>query len=116
MRGHTRPFLRRSKNDAEDPGCWDLPGGGINFGEQPFSAAIREAKEEAGINIKIIKPLSVLAMPCQEQWSVEINVLAKYHSGKIVLSQEHSDYRWVAKKELLTIKPMSAHIKSMGLV
>lgn len=107
--------LRRIKND-DDANCWDLPGGGTKFGEQPLSAAIREAKEEAGIKIKIIKPLSVWAMPYQKQWSVEINLLAKYQSGKIKLSAEHSNYRWVSKKELRAVKPKSVHLKSLSIM
>lgn len=113
-KGNKYLLLQRSKNDDEDSGCWDLPGGGINFGEQPVTAAGREAKEEAGINIKIIKPLSVWAMPYQKQWSVETNILAKYLSGKIKLSAEHSDYRWVTEKELRAAKPKSVHLKSLS--
>ena len=34
-------------------GQWTLPGGGINFGEHPENAAIREIQEETGLNIEI---------------------------------------------------------------
>ena len=34
-------------------GCWTLPGGFVDYGEHPRSAAIREAKEELGIDIDI---------------------------------------------------------------
>jgi len=44
--------LKRSRNDQHTPGGWDLPGGGVGSGEQPYTAAIRETKEEAGIKIK----------------------------------------------------------------
>ena len=34
-------------------GKWDIIGGFLNFGEDPEHAAIREAKEETGLDIKI---------------------------------------------------------------
>lgn len=109
-------ILLRSKHDDADPGCWDLAGGGIKFGEQPLAAALREAKEEAGVKIKPVKILSTWALYYKEykvQWSVEINILAKYVSGPVKLSKEHSDYKWVTKKELLNIKPKGMTLKHL---
>ena len=37
-------------------GCWTLPGGFVDYGEHPRNAAIREAKEELGIDIVIQDP------------------------------------------------------------
>ena len=37
-------------------GCWTLPGGFVDYGEHPREAAIREAKEELGIEIIIEDP------------------------------------------------------------
>jgi 8-oxo-dGTP diphosphatase len=34
---------------------WNFPGGGIEEGETPEKAAIREAKEETGYDVKLIK-------------------------------------------------------------
>lgn len=36
---------------------WEFIGGGIDFGEQSEQAVIREAKEEAGVDIKTIRLL-----------------------------------------------------------
>jgi len=41
-------------------GCWTLPGGFVDYGEHPRSAAIREAKEELGIDIEISDHLGEL--------------------------------------------------------
>lgn len=35
----------------EDSGYWDLPGGGLDFGESPQTCLTRELEEEAGFQI-----------------------------------------------------------------
>lgn len=37
--------------------CWTLPGGGANEGEPLEQAAIREVKEETGLDVKVIRLL-----------------------------------------------------------
>ena len=44
-------MLRRSKTKKAFPGWLTLPGGHIDEGENPLSAALREAKEETGISL-----------------------------------------------------------------
>lgn len=37
------------------PGVWTLPGGGVDTNEKPEDAAIREAKEEVGIEVRSLE-------------------------------------------------------------
>jgi len=44
-----RILLARLSALEVDVGAWTMPGGGINFGEHPDAAAIRELEEETGL-------------------------------------------------------------------
>lgn len=91
-------ILKRS-----DDQTWSLPCGWMDVGEKPLETAIRETREEAGINIK---PLGYIAVttkgpdnyPGQIVYH-QINILVVSRVLKkdteIKLSSEHSEYNWI---------------------
>jgi 8-oxo-dGTP pyrophosphatase MutT (NUDIX family) len=44
-----RILLCRLSGREVEPGAWTLPGGGIDFGEDPANAVLRELEEESGL-------------------------------------------------------------------
>jgi len=42
-------LLARMAPDSPDAGSWTLPGGGVEFGEHPDDAVLRELREETGL-------------------------------------------------------------------
>jgi 8-oxo-dGTP diphosphatase len=51
-----REILLAKRHQPDNPqihGKWEFPGGGIDFGEEPEQALLREVKEETGLDVKI---------------------------------------------------------------
>lgn len=49
VRRGTDILLVRASDESGAPGRWFLPGGGIEFGEHPADAVVRELREETGL-------------------------------------------------------------------
>lgn len=104
-------ILRRSDTDKSRKGEWDLAGGVVDLGETIKEGALREVKEEAGLqrieSVKLLFSASGVAFSEAEQ--AEKNYVFLYYvmivagDEDVVLSFEHDNYRWVDKKELATL-------------
>ena len=70
-------LIKRVRNNHE---YYVFPGGGIEAGETPEEAAIREIKEELGIDIEIEKLLTTLTFNNKLQYYFH----AKYIKGEFV--------------------------------
>jgi 8-oxo-dGTP pyrophosphatase MutT (NUDIX family) len=96
-------LLRRS--DLRYRGQWDLPGGHAKVGESPIDNAIRETKEELGINkIPGIKIGNIKNIQQGKQYNLFFYKIE--NKFNIKLNNEHDDYEWVkfnkiSKKRLI---------------
>ena len=51
--GAGRVLLARNSDASSFPGLWSLPGGGVDQGEHPDDALVREFGEETGLEVRI---------------------------------------------------------------
>lgn len=82
---------------------WDFPKGHLEGNESSIEAAIRETKEETGLNVKIIEgfkeTISYMFRTNYSQGEI-IYKNVDFFTGevdlneKVKLSHEHSEYRW----------------------
>ena len=49
-----RVLLARMAADRLDAGQWTLPGGGLNWGEDPVAGVLRELEEETGLAGRVV--------------------------------------------------------------
>lgn len=94
-------ILKRVRPSSDGLGYWELPGGGLEYGETPHEALIRELKEETGLDIKIIKPVYTFTAIRPDYQTVGIGFLTIPTNDRVQLSHEHTDYQFVSSTELL---------------
>jgi len=92
--------IKRSSNEEVYSELWDIPGGRMNFGETPAEALKREAKEETGLDIELNRPFRIWTfMANPEKQVIGITCIADYVSGEVILSAEHTEFRWIDASE-----------------
>lgn len=88
-------LCRLSKRVGVNSGYWTLPGGGLDFGEDPETAVVREFMEETGLVVKVDKLVSVNSL-CDHipGWSpmhsIRIIYSVLYVSGELRFEDEGS--------------------------
>lgn len=106
-RGDELLLIKRAKPPRE--GQWGIIGGALETGETHFEAAIREAREEAGIEIEPFAVITAIDSISKDtsgktefHYSI-IEVNAQLLSGEPKPSAEISEYRWVLPAALQKI-------------
>jgi len=96
-------LLTLQSEESDQPGKWGLPAGHVEIDETPQEAAVREAREEIGVDTVLtgLVQAVILRRPKRE------DALVIIYKGKIkdgqspkVDGKEVTDYSWVDKKDI----------------
>jgi len=72
-------------------GQWTVPWGRVDAGESPMAAAVREVREEAGVEAAVEGLLGVQELPAPHQGGVALVYLCKHVSGDLVPRDTETD-------------------------
>ena len=107
-------LLVRSSRHSDFPGCWSLPGGGVDHGEHPLDTVVRELREETGLAVRVVgspslhSTVEVLRAGALRQHSVRIVVDVDVVGG--TLTDEHDGttdlVRWVPADDVADLRLM----------
>ena len=99
-------LVRRSR--APFAGMWSFPGGHVEWGERLADAAIREVREETGVDID--RPVQIdtieFLIPHESGIGRHIVLLVfegRYVAGDVAAADDAADARWVAARELASL-------------
>lgn len=87
---------------------WELPGGKVKAGEAARDAAVREIKEELGIEVRVVRRLGNAAFQERmHEWHYEW-FLAEAVSGSPAVQEphKHDEWRFFSWEELLDMDPL----------
>lgn len=90
---------------------WDFPGGGVEKGEDPLNAAIRETIEETGLEVTSLRIISSHLTSTEDYDDLILGYTAKTNDTTVkLLGWEHESFRWVTLDELKTIILPNEHL------
>ncbi|MCX3061343.1 NUDIX domain-containing protein [Streptomyces beihaiensis] len=101
-------ILLQRRRDNE---VWALPGGGMEMTDSLPGTAVREVKEETGLDVEVTglvgtysDPRHVIAYSDGEvRRQFNICFRARVVGGRLAISDESTELRWVAPSELETL-------------
>ena len=100
-------IAKRNRNSKLYPEHYELPGGKVEFGEDPSEALKRELSEEMKVKIEVLEPYHTFSFVYKDgsAHGIEIAFYARLLEPKEnIRLTEHEDIQWVSQKEINNYK------------
>jgi 8-oxo-dGTP diphosphatase len=109
MRGGKVLLIQRGKEPGK--GLWAVPGGMVDLGETARDAAVREAREETGLDVEVgdlfwLADAIVRDVDGRVRYhNVVVDFLAEAPDGDPVCADDAMDLRWCGPDDLDAVEP-----------
>jgi 8-oxo-dGTP pyrophosphatase MutT (NUDIX family) len=112
-------LLKRSEKVSTYKGKWAGVSGYIEEGERPLERAVKEIREETGIEdpelLREGEPFEVYDEDNQRAWRVH-PFLFKVSSRRVSIDWEHSEYKWIKPEDIGKYEVVPALERSLKAV
>jgi ADP-ribose pyrophosphatase YjhB (NUDIX family) len=79
-------------------GLWVVPGGFVDVGEKVEEAVVRETREEASLNVQVVRLLNVHSY--RHSRTVVLSFITEYLSGELTAGDEELEARVFSREEI----------------
>ncbi|WP_327307966.1 NUDIX hydrolase [Streptomyces sp. NBC_01298] len=93
------------RREREGKLLWAFPGGGIEDGETPEQAAVRETSEEVDLEVKVIKPLGERVHPQTGRHMSYVACEVVGGEARVADEEELAEVAWIRLEEIPTYVP-----------
>lgn len=120
QKGEEILLLRRSQGGPGLIGKYELPGGGIDDGEQPEDAIYRHVYKDVGLKVGKPSLFDVLSINSREDVKVQYILLVySFHdlgnSLEIKLGKSYDSYLWASPQKLINISLRDSAQRVLGI-
>ncbi|HUQ41094.1 MAG TPA: NUDIX hydrolase [Candidatus Limnocylindrales bacterium] len=102
-------LVRRARAPFE--GYWDIPGGFLEAEESPEKGAVREAREETGLRVKVDELLGAYHGTSGDDYTLNLYYTAHVIGGREKAGDDASAMRWFAVAEVPTRIAFPGHTR-----
>jgi 8-oxo-dGTP diphosphatase len=108
-------ILKRKDDDDTYPGIWDCVGGHFEKGESAERCMLREAREEAGQAMKIVRLGPLIEFIDEYGRAVAVPFILRPDDRSEVVVSEHSEFKWIRMSEVENYQIVPDLAKALSL-
>jgi len=94
--GLRNPDPKKADSELHGEGTWTMPGGKIEFGEDPHETVVREVREETGMLVKSCRLISVSSEKVPDAHFITLGFFCDDFEGepKVMEPDEIVEWKW----------------------